>query len=166
MARMQGVSSRAGGVSWVFHRALSHPTTSWFQSRTRARASKRVYRTVFLILYLRRNQMAWGWAWRFANQSSKGTAAAFGRCLDPPMVPSFNSLCRPWMAVPENGHDFARGEPPSRSVDWLHHAALRYIATMSALPLHIGASNYRCTPQVYASSVFSCRQPPTPGGEK
>src|SRR5215831_9251364 len=107
MARMQGVSSRAGGVSWVFHRALSHPTTSWFQSRTRARASKRVYRTVFLIPYLRRNQMAWGWAWRFANQSSKGTAAAFGRCLDPPMVPSFNSLCRPWMAVPENGHDLA-----------------------------------------------------------
>ena len=61
----------------------------------RARASKRVYRIVFLIRYLRRNQMAWGWAWRSANQSSKGTAAAFGRCLDPPMVPSFNSLCRP-----------------------------------------------------------------------
>jgi Histidine kinase-, DNA gyrase B-, and HSP90-like ATPase len=55
------------------------------------------------------NQMAWGWAWRFANQSSKGTAAAFGRCLDLPMVPSFNSLCRHWTAVPENSHDFDLG---------------------------------------------------------
>jgi hypothetical protein len=83
-------------------------------ARTRARASKRVYRIVFLIPYLRRSHMAWGWAWRYANQSSKGTAAAFGRCLDPPMVPSFNSLCRHWTAVPEMVTTSTWGDPSDR----------------------------------------------------
>ena len=38
--------------------------------------------------------MAWGWAWRFANLSLRGTVDAFGPYLLPLMAPFFNSLCR------------------------------------------------------------------------
>ena len=38
------------------------------------------------------------------------------------MVPSFNSLCRPYTVVPENGHGFARRplpRPPRSKSDFL-----------------------------------------------
>src|SRR4249920_3734941 len=50
--------------------------------------------TVFLSPYSRPRPTAWAWGWRFVSQSSRATAAVFGRCPISPTAPLFNSQFR------------------------------------------------------------------------